>query len=278
MKHVRYWLSASSPFGRRFRMTAWLAACALSFAGGAAAQQAADDPPLIGLHYQDVLADDPGVINLSLVGPNVDWTDVAYSTGSDCLSGAGRADNPGDAPLILELQLTAPSCLADVDLVFYGAGDQSWPAWARLMLKRLPDAPLLHDLDTSLSLRDVSLPGGPILARHPTLLAVRLNNYFDVPVLFSAVADISTFVEEMGEVYRLPDSDHRASYTEIRADGAPFETTVIGPNDDLHYVVIVDTQRRLPSGSGTATVGAYGLLELGDETYIVPTIQWTSFW
>lgn len=245
---------------------ALIALVATSFLGTANAQNTAAteaDPPVVAIHYEDLLADESHYIDLFIPPPLVRWDEFSYSA-EGCLNAQGVHEGPPGKVLIIRFSVPdVGPCVTRVDLLF-GHGATSWAASAVVVVNRLPELPPLQTLDPWFRSDRINLPGGSG-ARPAVPLLLGLTNTETGPLEILGFGNDQAFVMSVGKVYRYDPAKFAGRYSDLVAHATPFEPTVLQPGESAHFAMILDPQQRMPTGAGTLTARPVAILELGGE-------------
>ncbi len=243
--------------------------------GSSAATEA--DPPMVALHYQDVLASEPPFIDLFVPPPAVNWHEFTYSA-ADCLRADGVHTGPPDKVIIVRFEvLEVGTCATKVDLLF-SDGASSWAASAMVVANRLPDLPALDDLQPRFSRERVTLPGSGITDRPADLLLLGLTNPRAEPLTVLGLGNDEGFEALIGNLVSYDPASLMGRYSELARSGAAFEPTEVAPGDDAAFALVVSAAQNLPSGVGTVTVRPVAMVELAGQLYTLEFPRVSAAW
>lgn len=236
------------------------------------------DLPLIALHYQDLLASEPAVIDLFVPPPPVEeWNDFAY-TAADCLRPEGVMTGPPDKAIIVRFQLVGEErCISRVEMTFSG-GERSWQAAALVVVNRLPDLPALRMPAPYFRSDKIAMPGSGPGDRLNNLLILGVSNPGAQPITVHGFGDLEAFNEFFGETYRFDEVRFKGRYQDIRAGGSPLAPTVLAPGEDADFALVLDAAGRLRSGASTLTVRPVALVEMGGARYTIEFPRISTAW
>lgn len=246
-------------------------------AHGQAHNQATFEPPLVAVHYQDLLAGEDAVIDLFVPPPLVAWHEFSYAA-ADCLAVQGVHQGPPGKVLIVRLQVAdVGTCTSSVELHF-GDGENSWPASAVVVVNRLPDLEPLEDLDSWFRSDRINLPGSATTDRAAVLLLMGLTNTRAQPLTLLGFGNDHGFVSAVGQVFRYDPDAFFGRYEDLVRSGSPFEPTELAPGESASFALILDPQRHMPSGSGTLTARPVVLLQLGGQRHTLQFPRLSTAW
>ena len=214
------------------------------------------DPPLIGVHYQDLTPAGGRDIAVFIPRPALaHWTETAVSTGTECLMPGALADpGPGYALILHATVADVATCRALVEVTFReGARTHTGVVIVQLRRVELPSA-AAGTLTPTLGISQVSLPTeGPILLREAPLVSLLLTNTSGEELRVSGPADPAALQELVGELYGHTPAAFDGSWPSLAA-GGPVTGAALGPGEQVGYALVLDPQRRLPSGSSVVSV------------------------
>jgi hypothetical protein len=246
-----------------------------ALAEDAAAAQPA--PPLVAVHYQDVLADEPAVIDLFVPPPQVPWHQFTYSAG-DCLAVQGVHEGPPPKVLIVRLEIThTGTCSTNVELLF-GNGASTWPASATVVVNRLPELPRLAGLDPWFRSDRIHLPGSAHEDQPAVLLLMGLTNTLPEPLTLLGFGNDQGFAKVIGEVFRYDPATFFGRYEDLVRSGATLEPTELAPGEKASFALILDPQRHMSTGAGTVTARPVALLEAAGQRYTLEFPRISTAW
>lgn len=243
-------------------------------AQGGATQPA---PPLVALHYQDVLAGEPAVIDLFVPPPQVPWHQFTYAAG-DCLTVQSVHEGPPPKVLIVRLEIPhTGTCSTNVELLF-GDGASTWPAKATVVVNRLPDLPHLADLDPWFRSDRIHLPGSGHQDPPAVLLLMGLTNTLGEPLTLLGFGNDQGFAEIIGKVFRYDPATFFGRYEDLVRSGSVFEPTELAAGEQASFALILDPQRHMPSAAGTVTARPVALLEAAGVRYTLEFPRVSTAW
>lgn len=262
------------------RASSWVPALtALVLFGTVAAAQTAtaEAPPLVAVHYQDILADEPALIDLFVPPPQVPWHEFTYSA-SDCLAVQGVHEGPPSKVIVVRLHVANEgSCTASIELTF-GDGASTWPATATVVVNRLPELPPLDDLASWFRSDRVHLPGSSSQNRPAVLLLMGLTNTLAEPLTLLGFGNDQGFAKAIGEVFRYDPATFFGRYEDLVRSGSRFEPTELAPGESASFALILDPQRHMPAGAGTVTARPVALLEAAAQRYTLQFPRFSTAW
>lgn len=253
---------------------------ALLACGGARAQAPAAQapPPLIALHYQDLLATEPAFIDLFIPPPPFEeWDDVSYQA-DDCLLGDGVLAGPPGKVLIVRFDVPGNgSCISRVELTFSNGHDR-WPASALVVVNRLPDLLPFVDYVPRFRSTSVVMPQAAFGDRMPSLLQVGIDNPGAEPLLIHGLGNDAAFGDHIGQAFRYDPAQFHGLYSELLQYGSPFQPTLLQPGEEANFALVLDPDLRLPSGAGTITVRPIAILEIAGRRYSLELPRISTAW
>ncbi len=237
----------------------------------------ANDPPIVAVHYQDLLADEPAFIELYVPPPQIPWTEFSYSA-ADCLVAQGVHEGAPDQVLVVRFEVpNEGACGGRVDLLF-SDGESSWPAAAIVTVNRLPELTPLTDLLTSFRPDRMPMPHTAATASPALVILLSLTNTHPEPLSIVGFGNDSGFVRTVGRVFRYEPANFFGRYDDLIAHGSLFEPSSLAPGETANYAVLIDPQSIMPTGSGTLTVRPVALLELAGQRYTLEFPRISSAW
>jgi len=269
-----------SPGARRRPPLALVAVSIAALAFGAAQAQSGAateaDPPIVAIHYEDLLAGEARYIDLFVPPPLVPWHEFTYAA-EGCLSAQGVHEGPPEKVLIVRFAVPEVGpCATRVDLLF-GNGTTSWAASAVVVVNRLPELAPLDTLEPWFRSDRINLPGGPD-ARPAVLLLMGLTNTEAEPLEILGFGNDQAFAMAVGKVYRYDPATFAGRYADLMSHGTPFEPTVLQPGESAHFAMVLDPQQRMPAGAGTLTARPVAILALAGEQRTLQFPRMSTAW
>lgn len=254
--------------------------CALAGAPAAHAQSTNAtqvDPPIVAVHYQDLLADEPAFIDLFVPPPLLEWDEFTFSA-EECLQGRGVHEGPPDKVLIVRFAVpNEGTCTTRVDLLFTN-GESSWAAAAMVVVNRLSDLTPLEGITPWFRTDRINLPGAGPDAPPAVLLLMGLTNSHDEPLSLLGFGNDAGFVRAVGQVFRYDPATFYGRYEDLVRNGSPFEPTLLQPGATAHFAMVLDPQQRMPTGAGTLTARPVALIERAGERHTVQFPRMSTAW
>lgn len=233
--------------------------------------------PLVAVHYQDVLAGEPAVIDLFVPPPQVPWHQFTYSA-DDCLTVQSVQEGPPPKVLIVRLGISRTgTCVTNVELLF-GDGTSTWPAMATVVVNQLPELPPLDDLDSWFRSDRIHLPGTGHENQPAVLLLMGLTNTLGEPLALLGFGNDQGFANIIGEVFRYDPATFFGRYEDLLRSGTAFEPTELAPGEKASFALILDPQRHMPTGAGTVTARPVALLEAAGQRYTLAFPRVSTAW
>lgn len=235
------------------------------------------DPPVIAVHYQDILASEPPFLDLFIPPPALDWSDFTYSA-ADCLRADGLHTGPKEKVIIIRFEvLTEGTCATEVDLLFTD-GVSAWAASARVIANRLPPLPALTQVFPRFSQEMVSLPYSRPGDRPADLLLLRITNTLGETLTVMGLGNDAGYRDAVGHLVAYDPDELMDRYSDLVRNTAPFEATAIAPGDEAHFALLVAAGSRMPSGAGTVTVRPVAMVELGGQAHTIEFPRMSTAW
>lgn len=235
------------------------------------------DPPLVAIHYEDLLSGEPAMIDLFVPPPLLTWQEFTYSA-EDCLTAQGVHEGAPGKVLIVRFEvLTVGTCSTRVDLLF-GNGNSSWAASAVVVVNRLPALKELEDLSPWYRLDRIHLPGGGPSSEPAVLMLMGLTNSYSEPLALLGFGNDEGFARAVGRVFRYDPATFFGRYEDLVRNGSVFEPTTLAPGETANFALILDPQRSMPSGSGTLTARPVVLLELAGQRHTLQFPRMSTAW
>ena len=254
--------------------------CALLGTPSAHAQSTAAtqvDPPIVAVHYQDLLAGEPAIIDLFVPPPLLEWREFTFSA-EECLQGLGVHEGPPDKVLVVRFEVPEEgTCTSRVDLLFTN-GDSSWAAAAVVVVNRLPDLAPLEGLTPWFRTDRINMPGAGPDSPPAVLLLMGLTNSHDEPLSLLGFGNDAGFVRAVGQVFRYAPAPFYGRYEDLVRNGTPFEPTLLEPGATAHFAMVLDPQQRMPTGAGTLTARPVALIEHAGERRTVQFPRMSTAW
>ncbi|MFA5594252.1 MAG: hypothetical protein WDA15_03105 [Trueperaceae bacterium] len=254
--------------------------CALAGAPAAHAQSTNAtqvDPPIVAVHYQDLLAGEPALIDLFVPPPLLEWDEFAFSA-DECLQGRGVHEGPPDKVLIVRFEVPDEgTCTTRVDLLFTN-GDSSWAAAALVVVNRLPDLAPLEGVAPWFQTGRINLPSAKPDDPPAVLLLMGLTNSHHEPLSLLGFGNDAGFVRAVGQVFRYDPATFHGRYEDLVRNGSPFEPTLLQPGATAHFAMVLDPQQRMPTGAGTLTARPVALIERAGERHTVQFPRMSTAW
>lgn len=283
------------------------------------AQRPATDPaaatPTVALHYEDLLADEPGDITIFFPRPaGDDWTLLEPTSDDACLRVGRVTGSEPDQVLVIEAEVRATRgpaasptgdlddpadgassdagagapdpapgvsrCHARVTLTFTTPTER-WTGAAAVIVTRV-DAPELPytDLDAVMSSDQIAVPrlGAPTPSEPASMLTLTLHNPFQHAITVRGVADPIGFEDVVGAIHPYDPTAFDGTYATLVAISQPDHAVDVEAGSDIAFALVLDPERRLADGAGTLTIRPALLVEQGGTTFASPFPRISVAW
>lgn len=263
-----------------------IGAAMLGTAAAAQSTDTAEDAPIVGIHYQDILPSDEDTIQVFLPRPQMTaWEGVLLSSSNECLE-LGELGDPGpDHVLILDVHLTgtgserdhSTACSATI-VASYRLGDTAWNGATQVTVNRIAHPPAPDGvIEATLTLDRISLPVEPGARSLATLIDLTLTNRGAEPVAIIGMVDEESFTAMVGTVYQYAEPLD-GTLARLEAVGRPLTETALAPGDSTRIALVLDPESRLPDGSAVLTVQPALIVSIGDTIYSLRFERMSTAW
>lgn len=235
------------------------------------------DPPVVAVHYQDLLSHEPATVDLFIPPPQVQWTEFTYQAQS-CLSGGSLLTGPPDSVIVVRFEVAeVGTCSTRVDLHF-SDGTTSWAAAALVVVNRLEALPGIIDLQPSFSSERIHLPGSQVGDAPADLILLGITNPHPAPMTLLGFGNDAAFAELVGQAFRYEPAKFFGRYTDLVTSAEPFEATALEPGATANFALVIDARQRLPTARGTISFRPVALLEIEGQRYTLGFPRISSAW
>jgi len=248
-----------------------LAALSLAVLGTALAQGADQrtQPPIVGLHYQELLSGQGGEIVITVPKPVLShWDSLAVQSDDPCLlPDLSRLENAGESWRI-PAQVAAPgTCQATVTLSV-AKGDDEWTAAILVGVQWVEaDIPSVDGRTASMGYAGRSGAGTMVGARLGTevpFIEATLTNSGSETITALGFSTYPLLHQVMGPTFVARVEGGLVEYVEVPA-GAVLGT--LAPGEALSFGVPIDLGGRLVDGAVAVTLGTLPMIDIGGQRF-----------
>lgn len=248
-----------------------LAALSLAVLGTAFAQGAGQPtpPPVVGLHYQELLSGQDAEIVITVPKPALShWDSLAVQSDDPCLSpDLSRLENAGESWRLPAQVADSESCQATVTLSV-AKGEEKWAAAILVGVQWVDsDVPSIDGRTASMSYAGRSGPGtmvGAPLGTEVPLIEAALTNAGSEPLTALGFSTYPLLDQVMGPTFVARVESGLVEYVEVPAGDA---LGTLAPGEALTFGIPIDLGGRLVTGNVAVTLGTLPMIDIGGQRY-----------
>ncbi len=226
-------------------------------------------PPIVGLHYQELLTGQDGGIAIIVPKPALpSWDSLVVESDDPCLvvnlSGLEEVDGTWKIPAQVA---DSGVCRATVKLSVVSGGNE-WSAAVLVGVQWLPATVASVDGRTaSMSYAGRSGPGtmvGALPGTDVPFIEATLTNYGDEPITALGFSTYPLLHEIMGPTFLAKVEDGLVEYVELAAGD---DLGVLAPAEAVTFGIPIDPGARLVDGTIAVTLGTLPMIDISGERF-----------
>jgi len=248
-----------------------LAALSLAVLGTALAQggEQRTQPPIVGLHYQELLSGQDDEIVITIPKPALShWDSLTVVSDDPCLQpDLSRLENADQSWRIPAQVAASGTCQATVTLSV-AKGEQEWAAAVLVGVQWVqPDIPSVDGRTASMGYAGRSGPGtmvGADLGTEVPFIEATLTNFGSEPITALGFSTYPLLNQIMGPTFLAREEGGLVEYVEVPAGD---DLGTLAPGEALSFGVPIDLEGRLVTGAVAVTLGTLPMIDMGGQRY-----------